>query len=263
MEFRLYYREKGPRNGAAGAAEAVGPEGTGGNIVEAGSDAAGPMRSDSPRPPLILLHGNGEDGSYFTHQIEHFSACWRVIAPDTRGHGETPRGAAPFTIAQFAEDLHEFLNQLAIPQAVLLGFSDGANIAMKFALKYPGRVRALILNGGNLDPGGVKRRVQLPIEWGFKLAGRFADKSPEARRNAELLGLMVNDPMIAPEELAAITAPTLVLCGTRDMIRRAHTELIARSIPGARLAILTGDHFIANKRPEAFNQAVEAFLRTI
>ena len=55
--------------------------------------------------PLILLHGNGEDGGYFENQLAHFSKNRRVIAPDTRGHGQSPRGGAPFTIRQFAEDL--------------------------------------------------------------------------------------------------------------------------------------------------------------
>ena len=52
--------------------------------------------------PLILLHGNGEDGSYFVHQMKPFAQRFRVIAIDTRGHGKTPRGEAPFTIRQFA-----------------------------------------------------------------------------------------------------------------------------------------------------------------
>ena len=46
---------------------------------------------------LILLHGNGEDSSYFKHQIDYFQDRYRVIAPDTRGHGKSPRGNAPFT----------------------------------------------------------------------------------------------------------------------------------------------------------------------
>ena len=55
--------------------------------------------------PLLLLHGNGEDHTYFIHQIEYFSQFYRVIAIDTRGHGQSPRGTAPFTISQFADDL--------------------------------------------------------------------------------------------------------------------------------------------------------------
>lgn len=49
--------------------------------------------------PMILLHGNGEDGSYFAHQMDYFSRNYRVIVVDTRGHGQSPRGTAPFTIA--------------------------------------------------------------------------------------------------------------------------------------------------------------------
>ena len=46
--------------------------------------------------PLILLHGNGEDGSYFKHQMEEFSPDYRVIALDTRGHGKVPGERLPF-----------------------------------------------------------------------------------------------------------------------------------------------------------------------
>lgn len=211
--------------------------------------------------PFIFLHGNGEDGSYFAAQTEHFSGEYRVIAVDTRGHGRSPRGEAPFTIAQFARDLRELMDGLCIKSTVILGFSDGANIAMRFALDYPGMVRALILNGGNLDPGGIKRRVQIPIELGYRLAKSFAGKSAEARRHAELLGLMVNEPHIRPEELGAIKAPTLVIAGTRDMVNESHTRLIAESIPGAKLSIIEGDHFAASKEPGRFNEAVGEFLR--
>ena len=64
--------------------------------------------------PLVLLHGNGEDGSYFRHQMACFSGKYRVMAVDTRGHGRSPRGSAPFTIGTFAEDLRDFLDQRGI-----------------------------------------------------------------------------------------------------------------------------------------------------
>ena len=210
--------------------------------------------------PLILLHGNGEDGSYFEHQMAPLAAHFRVIAVDTRGHGQTPRGDAPFSIRQFAEDLLAFMDRLGIEKAHLLGFSDGGNIAMVFALAHPERVEKLILDGANLDASGVKRSVQLPIEIGYRIAKLFAKKSPEARKNAEMLGLMVNDPNVRPEELARIQRPTLVVAGDRDMIREQHTRLIAQSIPGAELILLPGDHFVANKNPGAFNEAVLRFL---
>ena len=210
---------------------------------------------------LILLHGNGEDCSYFQGQMDEFARFYHVYAIDTRGHGKTARGDAPFTIRQFADDLLEFMDMHQIKKADVLGFSDGGNIAMVFALKHPDRVNRLVLNGANLNAKGVKRSVQIPIEIGYKIARFFARKSASAKLKAEMLGLMVNDPNVSPEELAGIQAKTLVIAGTNDMIKEAHTRLIAQSIPDAKLAIIKGDHFVANKCPEAFNRVVLEFLR--
>ena len=209
-------------------------------------------------PSLLLLHGNGEDGTYFVHQIKEFSRDFTVCAIDTRGHGKSPRGTAPFTISQFADDLLAFMDQQGLNQADILGFSDGGNIALTFALRYPDRVRRLILNGANLDPKGVKPLVQLSIVVGYHLASLF--KSPKARAKAELLGLMVTEPHIDPAELKKLTMPVLVIAGTNDMIRERHTRLIAASIPHARLVLVPGDHFIASKAPAAFNRAVRTFF---
>ncbi|MBQ3424920.1 MAG: alpha/beta fold hydrolase [Clostridia bacterium] len=211
--------------------------------------------------PLILLHGNGEDSSYFKGQMDAFARCCHVYAVDTRGHGRTPRGDRPFTIRQFAEDLLGFMDAHHIEKAHLLGFSDGGNIALVFALAHPERVEKLILNGANLDARGVKRSVQWPIEIGYRIARLAAGKSAEAARNAEMLGLMVNDPNVAPRALAGIRSRTLVIAGTRDMIRRDHTKRIADGIPGAKLVLIPGDHFVAARQPEAFNRAVLEFLR--
>ena len=211
--------------------------------------------------PLILLHGNGENCGYFQGQIDVFSKQYHVYAIDTRGHGKTPRGDKPFTIRQFSEDLLGFMKEHQIEKAHLLGFSDGGNIAMIFAIQHPERVNRLILNGANLDAGGVKRTVQLPIEIGYQIARKFAGKSDSARKNAEMLGLMVNDPNVTPGELAAIQAKTLVIAGTNDMIRKEHTKLIADSIKEAELVYIKGDHFIAGKCPAEFNRAVLEFLK--
>ena len=211
--------------------------------------------------PLLLLHGNGEDSRYFSGQIDALAQRFHVYALDTRGHGQTPRGSAPFTIRQFAEDLLGFMDAHEIEWAHLLGFSDGGNIALVFALRHPERVGRLILNGANLNPAGVKRSVQIPIELGYRFASLFARKSESARRKAELLGLMVNDPNIDPADLAKIRSKTLVIAGTMDMIKSEHTRQIAAGIPDAQLVFLEGDHFIAGKHPEAFNRAVLAFLR--
>lgn len=212
--------------------------------------------------PLILLHGNGASSDYFSGQIDAFTGQYHVYAIDTRGHGRTPRGDMPFTIRQFADDLLWFMDERQIKKAHLLGFSDGANIAMVFAIRYPERVDRLILNGANLNATGIKRSIQIPIEIGYRIARCFSAKSESAGRNAEMLGLMVNEPNVSPAELAGIRAKTLVIAGTRDMVRVSHARLIADSIPDARLVFVKGNHFIANRNPLEFNRAVLDFLRS-
>ena len=211
-------------------------------------------------PPLLLLHGNGEDGSYFVNQTDYFARRYTVYAIDTRGHGRSLRGRAPFTIDQMAEDLLDFMDEHDMAQARIIGFSDGGNIALRFALSNPERIRRLVLNGANLDPSGVKASVQIPIIIGYKIASLFAKHDPKAKRKAEMLGLMVNHPHINPELLGNLFVPTLVIVGTKDMIKDEHTVMIANSLPNSRLEVIAGDHFIAAKNPDEFNRIVGEFL---
>lgn len=126
---------------------------------------------------------------------------------------------------------------------------------MKFALGYPVKVKVLILNGGNVNTKGIKRTIQIPIEIGYRIARMFAGKSEEAKRNMEILGLMVNEPNIPFDELHSIHVPTLVIAGTDDMVKRSHTGEIAKKIPDARLSIVQGDHFIASKEADRRDSA--------
>ncbi|NLK96086.1 MAG: alpha/beta hydrolase [Clostridiales bacterium] len=211
--------------------------------------------------PLILLHGNGENLEYFNHQIDFFSKYYRVIAIDTRGHGKSERGTKPFTIKQFAEDLKDFLDEMGIKKAILLGFSDGGNIALTFALKYGDYVEKLILNGANLYPKGVKLTVQLPIYLGYALCSIISLFSKKAVNNKELLGLMVKEPNISKEELNSINIRTLVIVGSNDMIKESHSRKISDNIKNSVFTIIKGDHFIANKEYEEFNKKVFEFLK--
>lgn len=210
--------------------------------------------------PLVLLHGNGEDHTYFKHQMGPFSERYAVLAVDSRGHGASPRGSAPFTLEQFAEDLKRLLDRLGISRCHLLGFSDGGNVALLFALKYPEYVEKLILNGADLSPAGVKLSTQIPIVLGWGLLQAIRRFDPRAKPKWELLDLMTTQPRIRPEELGALHMPVLVAAGERDMIRESHTRLIARSLPNARLAILPGDHFTARRNWQGFNRTVLEFL---
>lgn len=211
--------------------------------------------------PLLLLHGNGESREYFAAQLSYFSGMYRTIALDTRGHGASPRGTAPFTLEQFALDLHGFMDSMGIARAHILGFSDGGNIALLFALRWPERVRSLVLNGANLYPSGMQPGVWLGVELSYLWACVWAWRRARMAARAELFGLMARQPHIAPEQLSQLRVPALVIAGEHDMIRDRHTRLICASLPAAELAILPGDHFIAARQPEAFNARVERFLR--
>ncbi len=204
---------------------------------------------------LILLHGNGEDHTCFSSQIEYFSRKYRVIAPDTRGHGLSPRGVKPFTISQFADDLWAFMNGMKIETADILGFSDGGNTALIFALRHPERVHKLILNGANLFPAGIRKQFSRRIESEYSAARARGDEE-----EASLMKLMIDEPDLKPEELGALTMPVLVIAGTHDMILASHTKLIADSIGRSRLVFIPGGHFIAYRNPVEFNRAVEDFL---
>ena len=207
--------------------------------------------------PLILLHGNGEDSTYFEHQIAFFQKRYRVIAVDSRGHGGTPRGDAPLTLDQFANDLLAFMDEQGIDSAHILGFSDGANVAMLFALAHPSRVKSLILNSGNLFPEGLTEQTRREIDEEYEQAVAANDKS-----RLELLRLMIDEPHIDPVQLAELNIPTLVVAGAHDMIEETHTRLIAESIPGAQLAFVEGTHFVAFENPDAFNRVVGDFLNS-
>ncbi len=205
---------------------------------------------------LILLHGNGEDHKNFVAQIEYFYKQYRVIAIDTRGHGASPRGFKPFTISQFADDLYDFMCEKGIKRANILGFSDGGNIALIFALRHPEMVDRLILNGANLFNAGCKKAVNRWIENEYHLALERGDN-----QIASLMALMIFEPNLKAEELKALKMPVLVIAGTNDMILKNHTKLIAHSISNSTLVFIEGDHFIAYKNPVAFNAVVEKFLK--
>ena len=208
--------------------------------------------------PLIFLHGNGDDRSYFSGQIPYFSESFHVIAPDTRGHGKTPRGTAPFTLSQFADDLLAFLDEHGWRRVHLVGFSDGGNIALLFALRYPERLRSLVICGANIQPRGIVLGFRMKIR--LSLLRLSLSGKEDAPRRAELLRLMTDEPHIKKKELSALHLPVLVVAGTHDLIRRHHTRSIAKAIPDAKLVLLEGSHCVAREDPEAFNRTLSDFL---
>jgi pimeloyl-ACP methyl ester carboxylesterase len=205
--------------------------------------------------PLLLLHGNGENLEFFEGQIDELAKKHRVIAVDSRAHGKTPRGTAPLTIRQMAEDVRQLLKELGIARTDLVGWSDGGNIGLILAMESPELLDHLVTCGANLTLDGAAPEA---VEY---VLGEYKEAQEKGETlQAEILGLMVNDPNIDPEDLTRIPVPTLIMAGTEDLILPEHTKLIASKIPGAKVTFLEGDHYVPKANPAAFNAAVEAFL---
>ena len=210
--------------------------------------------------PLILLHGNGEDHTIFDNVAKHFAKQYHVIAIDTRGHGKSPLGDEPFSLYQFAEDLNEFMNEQKIEKANILGFSDGGNVALIFASEYPEKVIKLIANGANTKPSGIKPLVHLAMLFRYMLYSVAAAFSGKFELKKALYYIMLHEPHITKEELEQITAPTLVLVGTEDLIRESESKYIKKSIPNSEIVFVLGNHFIVKNNTKDYIFAVEKFL---
>ncbi len=216
---------------------------------------------------LVFLHGNGEDSSIFNKQIPFFAEKYQVLAIDSRGHGKSSLGLSKkenLTLKMMAEDVSVVLELLQITNAHIVGYSDGGNIALIFALLFPGRVKSLVLAGANLSPLGVKKAFQLPvyIEYFFYAFASFFSTKADHRK--KLLSLMAWEPRIASKELSAISVPALILAGERDVIKEKHTRLIASTIRNAKLSIIKGaGHFIFGEQAEKVNEEILEFLKGV
>lgn len=211
-------------------------------------------------PAMILLHGNGENRHCFEKQIFDFSQVHLTVTVDSRGHGKSTFGDEPLTICQMARDVFAVMDDLGLEHAVIVGFSDGANVAIEMARQNPKRVSKLVAAGPNLNQQGVKWYVQLPIILGYAACAVMGLFSEQAKRRAQILKLMVSYPALCESDLAGIRLPTLIIGGEHDMIRKSHLRRITDAIEGAKLLIIPGaDHFVFEKAPDAVNPAILDF----
>lgn len=220
---------------------------------------------DAPHT-LLLLHGNGEDWRCFAHQIGPFTdAGYRVLTLDSRGHGRSSRGRLPMTLEQLAADALDALDALGLRRAIPVGFSDGGNLALLMATLRPDALEALVAAGPNLVPAGAKLSAQLPCELLTPPLRLLGKRLLGAKRKADILGLMVDQPQLPFAALRSVTCPALILGGQYDMIRAGHLRHIAAALPNGRLWIQPGaDHFVFRQPwAEATNQRVLAFLREV
>jgi 3-oxoadipate enol-lactonase len=128
--------------------------------------------------PIVLIHGLGWDHTLWGRQIERLKEHYRVVAGDTRGHGETDKPDGTYSIKQFTADWEALLERLATGPALIVGFSLGGMIAQRLALVRPDLVGALVL---------VNTTCTVPSSGREHMDGRLAAmKAKGARAAAEL-----------------------------------------------------------------------------
>ena len=197
---------------------------------------------------LILLHGNGESGKIFLPLIDNIDFEGTIYAIDTRGHGNSSF-ALPYSILQFADDLYEFIKIKKLNNVSILGYSDGANIAMVFASKYNFPLEKLVLISGNIYKNGLKKSFLRIISFMYYalLPFSFIKKISHKKTN---ITLMLNDIGITIDDLTNINCPTTIFCAKNDLIYQEHTDLIAKNIQSSQLIKLEDcTHFnILNKK---------------
>lgn len=183
--------------------------------------------------PILLLHGGGDSVEHsFPDQLDAFAAAHQVIAPEQVGQGRSPDAPGPLTYAGMTEDTAALLRQLHLANVDVVGFSDGGNIALMLAIRYPQLVRRLVISGANLDPGGltdseVQEVKSLAAHDGHEPAAPPL-QSPQTI-DEKLEQLWLTSPTrkeLNPDLLKAIRQPVLVMAGDHDVVRLEHTMLI-------------------------------------
>ncbi len=211
--------------------------------------------------PLLLLHGNSEDSTIFEDQIVHFSRHFRVITLDSRGHGKSTRNVTDISYEAMANDVLRVLDVMNITRCHIIGFSDGGIIALLLAMRAPERIISMITIGANYRTNGVRAGDRLGIRWMYCCYAIIALFSKKYNLHKRFMGLMLKEPHLDENELAEIPVPTLVVAGSHDMIRLAHTRRLAAILPKGQMEIIPEcSHFVLRDQPGTFNKMALDFF---
>jgi pimeloyl-ACP methyl ester carboxylesterase len=238
----------------------------------------GPPGADSDCATVVLLNGALDTiESDWGKHLPALAGCYRVLAYDHRGHGRTSRSPEGFgSYGMLAGDLLALLDALGIGPAHFCGFSDGGITLLAFALRYPARVRSLILAGtqytndertfgllAKMTPERIDARLP---EWAAQLEqlhGAYHTPGYWRELLNQMRPLWAEEPSYTPEQIAQISAPTLLIAGERDNFGHIDQQVVMRrAIPHSELCILpAAGHAVMNDQPELFQLALLDFLR--
>lgn len=225
--------------------------------------------------PLLLLHGGFGTVEDFASQTPELSKHFKVIAFERPGHGHTGDTEDPFHFDTMAEQTVDFIETLGLGPTNLMGWSDGAAIALLVSISRPDLVKHLVCVGGFFNTNSVPPsdqdwiRSATPESFGKSMptpVKRYDNASPDGPAHFAIVfektkKLWLTEPNIKKEELAKITAPTLLMVGDRDAIIPEHTLELFRSIKGAQLCVIPGvTHFLLSEKPTLANSIILEFL---
>jgi 3-oxoadipate enol-lactonase len=221
-------------------------------------------------PVVVLSNSLGADRGMWDPQVPGLAERYRVVTYDTRGHGESPAPAGPYTLDDLVDDLVALLDEVGAERAHVAGLSLGGMTAMRLAARDPQRVDrlALLCTSAKPDPKPFLDRAAAVRSGGTApLAATVASRwltPPYAAEHPDLVAKL--EAMIAGSDdagyaaccevvasvdlladCARITAPTLVISGSEDpALPPEHQQLIAASIPGAELLTVSPGAHLAN-----------------
>jgi pimeloyl-ACP methyl ester carboxylesterase len=218
--------------------------------------------------PVVLIPGIWSDLTGWRTTIPALSKRYRVIALDCRGAGRTDKPDAPYSIEMMADDVLGLMDALGIENAHLLGASMGSRIAQIIAMKHPERTRSLVLHVAAARQSMSVFKLLLVAITRFRLRNpQFFDRIsvyPPTRESA----LRQFDALLAFDSrawLGRIRAPTLVINGTKDAIvgPRRYTDELVSGIPGAKVIMVEGTHFVASEDPHQLIDPALAFIEGV
>lgn len=210
---------------------------------------------DGKGDTIIMLHGNGMESKYFSKMFKKLSKRYRVIAIDTRAHGHSSRGKKEFSIELFADDVIEFCKCKKIKKTTIIGYSDGANIALWVAKKDEELLEKLVLISGNYKEEGLYGWFILFLEF-YTLILDIGSKCVKKLKNKyELAKIMLGDIGIEEEDLREINVSTLVLCADIEVVHIEHTKDINKNIKNSTLKVIKGtSHIDIGKRTRTIKE---------
>ena len=222
--------------------------------------------------PLVLLHGGMCTIETFDGLAAELAANHRVFRPERRGHGRTPDVEGPITFSAMTDDTIAFIDAVGIGQADIVGWSDGAAVALRVALRRPDLVRRLVLIGQPVNSDGAHPQAsEMVTKLGVGILPPFlrelyAAVSPDGPDHFDkvferLAPQWINDHEIDVEDLHAIQAPTLLINGEQDIPTPEHASAMRDALPNGRLEILPGkDHGFPMEDPTTTGRVVRDFL---